>query len=356
MEFSALNIPHKEELRLALFERFGRDIAEASCHFSSRNYAFVFSLGCFPAALRVSLGQDKSKADVISELMWVDDLRLSITTISQAVTSLRDHLVEEFDLGDIHYRATLFRKANGDVLPPSYWNDAYFRNAGRLLGQIHQASVGEYEMGFRYNRCHWQNKSGFQVDILAGRVPEPVLEAAQSLLAKIQALPQDVSYYNMIHGDYQVGNLFVDWDTVWVFGFDDCCYGFFMMDIGCCLHRWITESTFHPEIKRENLLYGPGGILETFRSGYEEFYTIPDSQWALLDDFLRLRTVEALVILEESQALPPDIMPVMKETLGKYLLATDSFCQGIDESIRQVKRNFSAADLQNSGEKMLTQV
>ena len=355
MEFSALKIPHKEELRQVLLERFGRDIAEASCHFSSRNYAFVFSQGCFPAALRVSIGHDKSKADVISELMWVDDLRLSITTISQVVTSLRDRIVEEFDFGSTHYRATLFRKANGDVLPPTHWNDVYFRNAGRLLGQIHRTSVTEYDMGFRYNRCHWQNKPSFQLQALVGCVPDPVLGAAQSLLAKIQALPQEASYYNMIHGDYQMGNLFVDWDTVWDFDFDDCCYGFFMMDVGCCLHRWVTERSFRPEVSRENLLYGPGGILEIFRAGYEEFYTLPNSQWALLDDFLRLRTVESLVILEESQALPPDLMPIVKDALGSYLLAPGSFCHGIDENIRQVQRNFSTADLQNSGEKMLTQ-
>ena len=60
-------------MRGILLERYGVDIDEAVCRFSTQNYAFIFSEK--PYMIRVSISPKKSRKEILSELMWVDDLK-----------------------------------------------------------------------------------------------------------------------------------------------------------------------------------------------------------------------------------------------------------------------------------------
>lgn len=308
MKFDGSTFENKEELREKILECYGRDIAEGSCHFSSRNYAFVISEGSYPVAIRVSVNSGKDRKDVVSELMWVDDLRRELPTISQAVPSLYNHIAEDFEIGGVKYCVTMFRKANGDVLAPKYWNPEYFKETGRVLGQIHRTGKEGYELGFRYKRCQWYEKKSFDFECLENYLGASAREKAQAIYDEVRALPQTPEVYGMIHGDYQSGNLFVDWDKVWVFDFDDCCYGYYMQDVAEAMQLFLLEGRYRGNEERREVFYGKDGIFTLFKEGYEEYNHLPESHWEKIGLFFKLRTVETSIITIQSNVMGEDMM------------------------------------------------
>ena len=62
----------------------------------------------------------------------------------------------------------------------------------------------------------------------------PAIKARKlEVLAAIDALPKPDDHFTMIHGDFHFGNFFVDPDNdyaITVFDFDDCGYGWPVMD------------------------------------------------------------------------------------------------------------------------------
>jgi len=68
------------------------------------------------------------------------------------------------------------------------------------------------------------------------------LDASQAVIAEkraevIRELPKDKDGYGLIHTDLHFANFFVDVETgtVTIFDFDDCAYGWYVMDIAMTL-------------------------------------------------------------------------------------------------------------------------
>lgn len=321
-----------DDIRGILLEKYALDIANASCHYSTRNYAFVFSMDYCSVVIRVSPAELRTREEVMSEFMWVDDLRQFHTTVCQPYASAKNNAVEEFEVNGHKYRAALFRRAEGKIAAYEDWNNRYFYNAGVSLGKLHKASADGYALGFRYKRRHWHEKATFDFDSFRYTLPDDVVTIMNETKAEVMSIPQSPQTYGMIHGDYWPGNYFTSGDDIWVFDFDDCGYGYFMFDIVTSISSWIQEPTFMPQIRRRDLLY-KSGMLDSFRRGYLENYNLPDAAWGDLELFLRLRYMEQLTIMI------PVFDDKFKETIGfdmvevdkKIVLARDSFFDVLDE-------------------------
>lgn len=312
MNYSESDFKNKEKLRDVILDLYSRDIAEASVHFSSRNYAFCFSQGCFPAAIRVGIGGQKTRASVMSELMFVDYIKMDVPTVSEPVPSKNNNVVEEVDIDGEHYCITLFRKANGDVLPEQYWNNTYFENVGRILGKIHKASHEAGQLGFKFKRPIWDEVLPEDFYAFEKDIGKEACEACIEIVKKIKAMTPSQESFGMIHGDYGTSNIFSEWDNVWVFDFDDCCYGYYMYDIASAICG-LNSSNYVSRFTRKQDMTDKDGLLAHFRNGYEQEHTLPDEQWALINDFAALRLTEALIIIATTPAFAP---PVRKKYLA----------------------------------------
>lgn len=333
MKFSYKDVPfsNKEIMREQLLNAFGRDISEVECNFSSRNYAFMFTKGPQPAALRVSGAiQVKDKENILSELVWLDDLREFIPTVSAPVPSKNNRLVEEITVGGKIYYATLFRKGNGDVMPIELWDGPYFKRVGRLLGKIHKASSEGYKLGFRYKRNIWFDSPYYDFECYGKFVDPSVKTKAKEILDRIKEIPKDPQWFGMIHGDFQYGNLFSDWEDVWVFDFDDCCYGYFMFDIATAAHLFLSISHYKPELSAYEKAYGKEGVLTCLRAGYEEYWQLPEKQWELLGDFLRLRVCEIASIMIMSNTWDKELLSIMVKSDGEFITSSDDAIECLD--------------------------
>ena len=321
-----------EGIRSVLLEKYLLDIANASCHFSTRNYAFVFSMDYCSVVIRVSPSELRTREEVMSEFMWVDDLKQFHTTVCQPYTSAKNKAIEEFEVGGNRYRAALFRRAEGKIVMHEGWNNRYFYNAGVSLGKLHKASADGYALGFRYKRRHWYEKATYNFDSFRYALTDEIIAIMNETKAKIMSIPQTPQTYSMIHGDYWPGNYFASGDDIWVFDFDDCGYGYFMFDIVTSISQWLQEPKFMPQVKRRDLLY-KNGMLDSFKRGYLENYTLPKEAWNDLELFLRLRYMEQLTIMIPvfDDRLRESIGFDMVEVDKKIVLAKDDFYDVLDK-------------------------
>ena len=140
----------KTAMRDILLDRYGADIDRAKCYFSTQNHAFVFPGE--PYMIRVSVSQKKTRSEVLSELMWLDDLKQFKQTVCEPNVSLRGNLLEEFEIDGKTYRASMFRTARGVIRTTTDMTPMYFICCGELLGVIHHVSTDEREKGFRFKR------------------------------------------------------------------------------------------------------------------------------------------------------------------------------------------------------------
>ncbi len=102
--------------------------------------------------IRVSMTPKKSRSEILSELLWVDDLKLFKQTICEPETSLHNHILEEFVIDDVTYRASMFRTARGNVQVIPEITPMFFICVGELLGAIHKASANQQSLKIKYQR------------------------------------------------------------------------------------------------------------------------------------------------------------------------------------------------------------
>lgn len=197
----------QKELRVIILERFGMDIDEAEFHFSTQNYAFVFHSQ--PVMIRVSFKLTKTREENLSELMWVDDLKLFKETICEPSLSLKGNLLEEFDIQGTHHRASMFRAARGGILKPEQYTPLFFICAGDLVGTIHKVSTEERVIGMNFKRKHCDDIFTALKEASFPQLDPAMQDRINELEVRVRSLPKEVGQYGLCHGDLHANNFFV---------------------------------------------------------------------------------------------------------------------------------------------------
>ena len=296
MKYKEINIPDKELFRKKIKELYGRDIANAECHFSSRNYTFLFN-GLKPSVIRVSANTKRKISDIKHEMEWLDDLRKYISDITYIIPSLTNSIAEEFSIDDNEYCVSQFKLIHGEKANAENRDDQYFYIVGKLLGKIHSISYKEQKEGLKFNRCKWYEKNSFDFSYLKDYVSSEILSKLHTRIEKIKSYPEVPETFGMIHGDFQVNNILIEWDNAKSFNFDNCCYGYYMSDITTAIFSFIVDPETPLENNRNDLFFS---YLEPFRKGYETEFTLPDTEWNKVDDFVCLRIFECACMLSRT--------------------------------------------------------
>jgi len=343
MNYDEVTIKGKEELREKIQELYGLDIADAICSFSTRNFSFIFSEGCRPVVLRVSIDPLRTREDVLSELMWVDDLREQIPNIAQMIPNSAGHIAEEFDISGQHIMVCQFRKLSGAFPTPDVRDEAFFREVGTLLGRIHRVSCEEQSSGFKFKRKRWTEMPGFNPQILAEAIDDKAAAKMTELINELGQIPEDFQSFGMIHSDFVVQNIFVDWDVVSLFDFDDCCYGYYLYDIA-----EIMLSCMSPDYKpMMNRLEMYDWILGILREAYEKEHHLPDDQWARIPRVMALRAGQICVhLVLQKDAFPPDKWPQFFQHMSSTFAGADDFLVHYEQGMAPI-RQYMMAQMQS---------
>lgn len=284
----------KAAMREILLDRYNIDIDRAECHFSTQNFAYIFPGE--PFMIRVCVAPKKKRSEILSELMWLDDLKQFKQTVCEPNVSLRGNLLEEFEIDGKTYRASMFRTARGVIKQTVEMTPMYFICCGDLLGAIHHVSTDEREKGFRFQRSSKAEDFAQLKQRVRDKIPEPILERINAIEAAVNALPQDMGHYGICHGDFHMNNYFVEENNVWVFDFDGCAYAHYLYDVAsfvqaCFLRGYGAGRDLRTVMETE--------ILHYFKIGYTINHKVDEDFWDHLDLFIQYRTALTYMALWE---------------------------------------------------------
>ena len=215
--------------------------------------------------LRVSPPSDEINPHAMKAILaWMQFLGERGAPITEPVLSARGNLVECVEQEEDQYVVVAFDKAPGvlaEELSPDQWNERLFETLGQTAGQMHALAKEYVPASDTLRRPEWDQASNcFNPVEELETLPPLIKKKRESVLGHIRALPKDQDCYGLVHADFHGGNFFVDVEnsTITVFDFDDCAYGWFVMDIAMNLFDMLV-------------LYA-GEDAESFATGFMKTY------------------------------------------------------------------------------------
>lgn len=324
-----MNEELKRKMREILLDCYGLDIKEAVVHFSTQNYAFIFPGQ--PYMIRVSMTPKKTQDEIISELMWVDDLKAYGQIICEPNTSLHNKILETFEIDGITYRASMFRTARGNVQVTTKMNPMFFICVGELLGTIHRASTEERELGMHYKRKSMAQAFEEHKAVAFPKMDPKICDRILEIEEKVNQLPQEIGQYGLCHGDFHLNNFFVEANNIWLFDFDGCAYADYMYDVasfiqGCLLFGYMPGKDRRQVIEED--------ILPYFKTGYELNQKCDEHYWDNLELFIEYRTALTAMALSEVDACGVvDDLAQIKQFF-QYVLSQDDIYEAMTQMSR----------------------
>ena len=326
-----MNDEVKAVLREILLERYGLDISKARCFFSTQNHAFIF-VG-EPYMIRVSTSPKKTRSELLSELMWLDDLKQFKQTVCEPNVSLRGNLLEEFEIDGKYYRASMFRTARGVNREIADFTPMFFICCGDLLGAIHHVSTDEREKGFQFKRGSKYEDFAVLKERVQHKVPPQILERINRVQAQVEAIPQDLGRYGLCHGDFHVRNFFVEENNIWLFDFDGCGYAHYMYDIASLVQSCFVWGYGAGQDLRELV---DNVILKYFKIGYNLNHPCEEDFWDTFELFLQYRTAFTYLALCEIDTIgiADDTMRIKR--FFEYLVSQDDIVGAMTTAMRNM--------------------
>ena len=326
-----MNEKLKAAMREILLDRYGIDIDGAECHFSTQNHAFIFPGE--PFMLRVNTTAKKTRAEILSELMWLDDLKQFKQTVCEPNVSLRGNILEEFEIDGKTYRASMFRTARGVFKTKTEMTPMFFICCGDLLGAIHHVSTDERIKGFKFMRKTKAEAFSALKERVREKMPEQILERINRIEKQVSELPREIGHYGICHGDFHANNFFVEENNVWVFDFDGCAYAHYLYDIAsfiqaCFLYGYGAGRDLKEVMEQE--------ILHYFKIGYTLNHECDAHFWDNLDLFMMYRAALTYMALCEI-----DNIGVMEDTqkvkqFFEYLVSNDDIMTSMTNAMKQM--------------------
>lgn len=284
----------KNKLRNILLERYDVDIDKAKMYLSTQNYAFIFPGE--PFMIRVSLTPKKTRSEILSELMWLDDLKQFKETVCEPNVSKLGNLLEEFEIDGRVYRASMFRTARGVIKTSPEMKPMFFICVGDLLGTIHHVSTDERELGINFKRKEKSEEFVLLKERVKDKIPSDILARIEKIEEKVNRLPKDIGIYGLCHGDFHVNNFFVEDNNIWVFDFDGCSYANYLYDaasfIQACFLRGYGAGKDLREVMNNE-------ILPYLKIGYSLNKECGDGYWDNLELMIAYRTAITYMSLAE---------------------------------------------------------
>lgn len=231
-----------------------------------------------------------------SILAWMDFLSTHDGPVPRLVRSQNGNPFEVIAFEGETYLASVFERAPGilaEGMALESWSDELFQALGKTLGRCHQIA-GRYSPVAQDQRPTWDRavncfnpiKDLEDADVI-------ILDKRSAVMSKMEGLPKAAVNFGLAHMDLHFGNFFVDIDNkqFTLIDFDDCAYGWYMMDIAMLLFDVLVVYS------GENRLKFGRRFLENILLGYYT-HTPTDVFWIYqLPHFLKLVEIGVYLML-----------------------------------------------------------
>lgn len=324
----------------AAAQRYGLQPAQLSSveggHFT---HVFEYRLGGQDFILRLTPpNPDVDLVSMGSMLEWLAFLGEQGGPVARPVRSQAGKLIETVGSLDGVYIAGAFEKAPGvlaENMTLADWDDALFQLLGKTLGGCHRIARDYQPARLEFRRPEWdQGGNCFNPRWAFTDADPTLLEKRAGVLSKMRDMPKDVDHYGLAHLDLHFGNFFVDKEQqrMVLFDFDDCAYGWYVMDIAMLLFDVLVVYEGSRPVK-----FGERFLVNLLR-GYKTQMAV--STWWVdhLPDFLKLLEIGVYLMLYQDYDEESADDWVRKFMKGRR--------ERIDRDAPYVELDFNAAALQ----------
>ncbi|MCX8957705.1 phosphotransferase enzyme family protein [Erwinia psidii] len=256
----------------------------------SENATFLLEADGKRYALRLHRGNYHQRADIESELHWLDALRETGIVVPQAVPDVTGETVLNLPLEDGSVRhAVLFHWIDGEM-PTTDVDPRAFQQLGHITARLHQHSK-QWQKPLGFQRIIWDHHSmvspqghwGDWRDAPNLRLADrPLVEEVIARVdGELQRFGKDTSRYGLIHADLRLTNLLLHHGETRVIDFDDCGMGWYLHDLAAA----VSFVEHHPRA---------ADWVENWIKGYEQVSHISDEEMALVPTLLIQRRIQML--------------------------------------------------------------
>jgi amicoumacin kinase len=263
---------------------------------SSQVYAFSrIGRDC---VLRITPPNEELNLPSMQSIMdWMCFLSAHGAPVAGPLPSLRGNLVEAIEVDGQDYVVAAFERAKGilaEELPIDQWDETLFESLGRVVGRMHAIAKKYLPSSDLLKRPEWDKAENCYHcnEVLNDNLL--IQEKREQARRVVYTLPKEPEACGLIHGDLHCANFFVDIEehNITLFDFDDCCYGWFAMDIAMSVFDLLV------------LYPGPdrAGFVRRFLVSYLKGY-LPENRLGVswigrLPLFLKLLEVEIYAMMQ----------------------------------------------------------
>lgn len=256
----------------------------------SENATFLIRSAQARYALRIHRPHYHSRANIESELAWLDALTAQGIEVPQAITTIEGQRVLSLELDPNTQRyAVLFDWIEGSM-PTVDVNPLAFQQLGEITARLHQHSK-HWQAPANFQRLIWNHDSmlgaeGHWGDWRHAPYLNPqdhgIIEACiLEIKSQLLDFGQSADRYGLIHADLRLTNLLLNQDRIGVIDFDDCGMGWFMHDLAAA----ISFNEHHAAAPM---------WIEHWLTGYERIGHISAAEHAILPSLIMQRRIQML--------------------------------------------------------------
>ncbi|MEM9099859.1 MAG: phosphotransferase, partial [Pseudomonadota bacterium] len=242
-----------------------------------------------PVILRVHRPNYHTRAEILSELAWIDALRADQTAPIPAILNLTngERIAAMEAAGEMRDVVAFEFMAGTEPAPTDDLTDGFHR-LGAISAKLHDHVRGwappanfqrktwsfDTTVGTTPHWGSWRDSLGLTSD---GRA---ILERACDVLEhRLAAFGTGPDRFGLIHADLRLANLLVEGDRIGLIDFDDCGFGWFAFDFAAAISFYETDPSI-PALK------------DAWCRGYRSVADLPAEVEAELPTFIMLRRLQ----------------------------------------------------------------
>lgn len=289
---SAVDTHGENIIAAQILKQWEHDAGSIRFFRSSANFIYLFRKEGKPFFLRFADSSERTRGTIEAEmdiLQWVAAREMSVTL---PIKSRNGNLVETVVTAMGTFHAVVFKAMEGLQLEIEDLDDHQFEQWGAALGKLH-AALEHYGEPDVCARKTWKDSLEFiRVSLPEGK--SAVLSEFEQIASSLQALPKTHDNYGLIHSDFELDNLYWHDQTIGIGDFDDCAYGWYIMDIAFAL-----RDLFRSEIDLNN------GSFLAFIHGYRRHHELHDELIFQMPLFLKMAKLLTYARLVRTIDIPP---------------------------------------------------
>ena len=256
----------------------------------SENATFLLEAAGKRYALRLHRSDYHQRADIESELQWLDALRETGIDVPQAVVDREGQRVQTLMLEEGSVRhAVLFHWIEGEM-PGTDVDPRAFQQLGNITARLHQHSRS-WQRPADFQRITWDHhtmvssqshwgdwRDAPNLRVQDHGIVEETIARVGSTLAEFGKEPRN---YGLIHADLRLTNLLLYKGETRVIDFDDCGFGWYLHDLAAA----ISFVEHHPRAAE---------WVDHWIRGYEQVAHITDAEMERIPALLIQRRIQLL--------------------------------------------------------------